>query len=132
MKMKYVFRWVVIFLGTCVAILAFAMEVSGQSHDGFLYGKVSTENNTYTGPIRWGSEELLWTDFFNAEKTTDRYDQLVPEQKNEDSWLNFDWTFSRLPTPSKLETVFGTPLYGTVEGVRKEKFSRSAFVPLQP
>jgi hypothetical protein len=197
MKMKYIFRWIIIFLGSCVALLALAIEVAAQSHEGFLYGKVHTENNTYTGPIRWGNEELLWSDFFNAAKTTDRYDKLVPEQKDEDSWLNFDWTFNSiwedkviahqftcsfgdlaqiavlpnqkaklkfknaaelvvdgegyndldsrihvidselglvslewkrvkkidfLPTPSRLETVFGMPLYGTVDGVRKESF----------
>jgi hypothetical protein len=198
MKMNNVLKWIIIFFGTCVAILAFAVELSAQSHQGFMYAKIYTGENTYTGPIRWGTEEILWTDAFNAAKSTDQYLKLVPDEKNEDSWLNFDWTFSSiwenkviahqlacrfgdlagitmlqdhkakllfkngaelivngqgyndldsrihvidpelgmvsldwhrisridfLPTPSKLETIFGMPLYGTVESVRRENFT---------
>lgn len=198
MKMNNLLKWIIIFFGTCVAILAFAIEVSAQSPQGFIYAKIYTEENTYTGPVRWGTEEMLWSDFFNAAKATDHYLKLVPEEKNDDSWLNFDWTFNSiwenkviahqftcrfgdlsgirildnqkaklsfkngaelivdgqgyndlgsrihvidpelgmvsldwhrisridfLPTPSRLETTFGLPLYGTVEGVRKENFT---------
>lgn len=36
---------------------------------GFIYGKVTTEDgDTYEGPIRWGKEEVYWTDMFNASK----------------------------------------------------------------
>lgn len=193
------YRWIVVFLGACIAALAFAVESSAQTHEGFIYGKIYTNNNTYTGAIRWGGEEALWTDLFNASKTSDSYKKLVPDQKQEnDSWLDFDWTLSSiwedkiiehqftcqfgnlkeitvisnnrvkiklkngieltlngegyndvgadiqvtdpelgavsikwdriskiefLPTPLKLDAVFGTPLYGTVEGLRREKFT---------
>ncbi|WP_462248309.1 hypothetical protein [Ekhidna sp.] len=37
--------------------------------DGFIYGKVTTEDgDTYEGPLRWGKEEVYWTDMFNASK----------------------------------------------------------------
>jgi hypothetical protein len=195
MNLKY--RWIVMFLGTCIAILALAFESRAQRHDGFIYGKVYTDNNIYTGPIRWGNEEVLWTDLFNASKTDDSFENLVPREKEEDeSWLDYDWSFSSiwenktihqftcqfgnlseitngrrkinlkfknggelnvtgegyndlgsdiqiadeelgtisikweritkiqfLPTPSKLPATFGMPIYGTVEGVRKEKFT---------
>lgn len=36
---------------------------------GFIYGKITTEDgDEYEGPIRWGKEEVYWTDMFNASK----------------------------------------------------------------
>ncbi|MEM8937825.1 MAG: hypothetical protein AAGC64_00595 [Bacteroidota bacterium] len=36
---------------------------------GLIYGKVITENgDEYIGPIRWGKEEVYWSDMFNASK----------------------------------------------------------------
>jgi hypothetical protein len=198
MEMKSKYRWMIVFLGVCIALVAFAVESKAQTHEGFIYGKVYTRNNTYTGAIRWGNEEVLWTDLFNAAKSSDAYKKLVPDQKDSDSWLSYDWNFGSiwddkviehqfttqfgnlseleivsdsrarltlkngtkitvngegyndigaeiqitdselgivrvdwdnisriefLPTPGKLETIFGSPLYGTVEGMRREKFT---------
>ncbi|MEI9919317.1 MAG: hypothetical protein WDO14_11015 [Bacteroidota bacterium] len=193
--MKSGYRVVLIIAGILVAFLAFAVETRAQSHEGFIYGKVYTNRNTYTGPIRWGKEEVLWTDLFNAAKTDRSYDRLVPEKKS-DSWGDYDWNFSSIwenstthqftcqfgnmkemrmvsddeviiklknggeirveddgndigekvqvmdpelgiinvdwdnidriefmQTPAKLSQTFGMPLYGTVEGVRKEKYT---------
>lgn len=186
----------IIVLGLLIALLAFAAETHAQTHEGFLYGKVYTSRNTYTGPIRWGTEEALWTDIFNAAKSDYSYEKLVPKSESKDSWFDYDWNFSSiwedspshqftsqfgnfkemiishrdevviklknggqitvdddgndigeelqvmdpdlgiinvkwdnidriefLPTPAKLSTTFGVPLYGTVEGYRKEKYT---------
>jgi hypothetical protein len=199
MEMNSKYRWLVVFLGLCVALMAFVVESKAQNHSGFIYGKIYTRNTTYTGAMRWGNEEALWTDLFNAAKTSDTYKKLVPDQKEDkESWLDYDWSFggiwddkviehqfttqfgniteieiltkSRvrltlkngskitvngegyndigaeiqvtdpelgvvrvdwdnitkiefLSTPEKLESVFGSPLYGTVEGMRREKFT---------
>lgn len=41
---------------------------------GFIYGKVTTEDgDVYEGPLRWGKEEVYWTDFFNASKEDNDY-----------------------------------------------------------
>ncbi len=178
-----------------VAGLAYAVESQAQSHEGFIYGKVYTNRSTYTGPIRWGKEEVLWTDLFNAEKTDKSFQKLVPEKDGNswsvDNWdlgsiwenatthqftcqfgnmkemkilndddvliklknggqirvedggndigekvqvmdpelgiISIDWDnidrIEFLPTPSKLNQIFGMPLYGTVEGVRNEKYT---------
>jgi hypothetical protein len=197
--MSSVYRWFVIMAGIVIAVLAFALAGFAQSQEGFIYGKVYTNNTVYTGPLRWGNEEALWTDLFNASKTGDQFKKLVPEQKdNNDSWFDIDWSFGSIwedkiishqftcqfgnlsqltmlsrnrvrvkfkngnevevdgegyndvgskiqivdnelgvvsiawdriskiefmPTPSRLETIFGTPLYGTVESDRREKFT---------
>ena len=188
-------RVVLIIAGILVAFMALAFETHAQSHEGFIYGKVYTNRSTYTGPIRWGKEEVLWTDLFNAAKTDHSFDRLVPEKKS-DSWGDYDWNISSiwenntthqftcqfgnmkemrmvsddevviklknggeirveddgndigekvqvmdpelgiinvdwdnieriefLPTPAKINQTFGMPLYGTVEGVRKEKYT---------
>lgn len=197
MKMSLTYRWIVIALGVATALVAVSIETSAQSHQGFLYGKVTMEDKSYTGPIRWGNEEVLWTDVFNAEKASNRYQKMVPEQKDSESWFNYDWNFNSIwedklvshrftcqfgniaeivpnntgsrakirfknggevivngdgyndmspkiqviddelgvisvdwdrvtkvefmTAPSKIESVFGAPLFGTVEGMRKEK-----------
>lgn len=37
---------------------------------GLIYGKLTTvDGKTYTGQIRWGTEEAYWSDLFNASKT---------------------------------------------------------------
>lgn len=48
--------------------LILSISVIGQD-TGFIYGIVTTEDgDEYEGPIRWGKEELYWTDMFNASK----------------------------------------------------------------
>ncbi|NQZ77832.1 MAG: hypothetical protein HRT61_17270, partial [Ekhidna sp.] len=50
------------------SILVVFLSASAQD-EGFIYGKVTTEDgDTYEGPIRWGKEEVYWTDMFNASK----------------------------------------------------------------
>src|SRR4051812_47581600 len=89
------YRTVLIITGIAVAFLAFAIETHAQSHEGFIYGKVYTNRSTYTGPIRWGKEEVLWTDLFNAAKTDRTYEKLAPQKKSE-SWSDYDWDFSSI------------------------------------
>jgi hypothetical protein len=198
-EMGSIYRWIVVLAGIFIAVLALAVETSAQSHEGFIYGKVYTANAIYTGPLRWGTEEVLWTDLFNAAKTTDQYKKLVPEGAGKDkSWFNIDWSFGSIwedkiiphqfttqfgnlsqitiqanddirvklkngrefeiegegyndvnsnihvldkelgivkvtwnnirkiefmAAPSKVEAIFGLPLYGTVESDRREKFT---------
>jgi hypothetical protein len=193
--MKALHRNIITMIGIIIALLALVVESPAQS-EVFIYGTVHTSRHTYTGPIRWGSEEVLWTDVFNAAKTDDSYEKLVPEKKEAESWFNYDWNFGSiwdnvsshqfvsqfgnfkemqmsgrgevtiklknggqieitddgndigekiqvldsdlgaisidwdniekiefLPTPAKLAETFGAPLYGTVEGGRKEKYT---------
>jgi hypothetical protein len=199
MPQKRSSRSLVIVIGLLVALMAFTLVTQAQSDQGYLYGKVYTDRTTYTGPIRWGGEEVFWSDLFNAAKKDNDYEKLVPRKKEDkEGWSNFDWTFSSiwedkgtahqftcqfgnikelittgrgdailklknggdlkvngegyndigariqvwdeelgtvsipwervvriefLPTPATLDQAFGKPLYGTVEGVRKEKYT---------
>lgn len=88
----------------------FANEAFSQSSIHFLYGCVTTTGNqTYTGPIRWGDEEVLWTDIFNSTKTANDYLQylkkisnkvLVIESENQRELLSIevDDAFSQIHT----------------------------------
>jgi hypothetical protein len=194
--MKKLVRNIITILGVLVALLALAIESPAQS-EVMIYGTVHTSRHAYTGPIRWGSEEVLWTDVFNAAKTDDSYEKMIPEKKDDgDSWFNYDWKFSSIwenvsnhqfvaqfgnfkemrmtgrgrvliilknggevevqddgndigekvqvldadlgaisiewenidriefmAAPARLSSTFGAPLFGTVEGGRKEKYT---------
>lgn len=50
------------------------MSISLIAQDsGFIYGKITTEDgDVYEGPLRWGKEEVYWTDMFNASKEENR------------------------------------------------------------
>lgn len=46
-----------------------AVAAEPVSPDGYIYGTVETESDhTYTGLLRWGTEEAFWDDLFNSTK----------------------------------------------------------------
>jgi hypothetical protein len=97
MEAKKISRTILIGIGMVVALLAMAMVSKAQTQEGYLYGKVYTDRNTYEGLLRWGTEEVFWTDLLNVAKRNNDYAKLVPEQKNEsDRWSAFDWDFSSI------------------------------------
>ena len=91
---------------TLLSILMLPL-ISSSQNDGFLYGKVTTvDNDTYEGPIRWGKEEVYWTDMFNAAKdendnvkylSGDERDFLANRRssRNSNGWnvLNVSWDY---------------------------------------
>jgi hypothetical protein len=53
--------------------------------DHFIYGKVHTdEGQIYEGPIRWGKEEVYWTDVFNASKEENENLRYLSEDEIDD------------------------------------------------
>ena len=67
----------IIVLGASILILLLSAELKNsqaQSSAQFIYGAVTTTaNHTFTGPIRWGTEEVLWSDIFNSTKSGNDY-----------------------------------------------------------
>ncbi|MEP5612036.1 MAG: hypothetical protein ABJP45_07285 [Cyclobacteriaceae bacterium] len=58
-----------------IAIIFYTVASAGliAQDSGFIYGKVTTEDgDVYEGPLRWGKEEVFWTDMFNASKEDNR------------------------------------------------------------
>ena len=67
MKIKTLYN--LLFSITFALPLFQVVNVGAQSDTGFIYGKVTTiDNTTYTGAIRWGKEEVFWFDMFNSSK----------------------------------------------------------------
>lgn len=91
-----------LFTKTCLLMLTALVVFSANAQDeGFIYGKVYTiDDKVYEGPIRWGKEEVYWTDIFNAGKERNqnlRYlssrdrDKLDDRQNTWDNWNNGNW-----------------------------------------
>lgn len=74
-----------IFLFTAGLALSAMSAVSDANDEIFIYGKITTTSDkTYTGAIRWGKEEVYWSDMFNSTKTDNEYvDYLSRSQRRE-------------------------------------------------
>ena len=81
-------------------IIIGANNLKAQSDDGFIYGKITTwDNNTYKGAIRWGDEEVYWSDMFNSTKTSNenikhlsrRERKLLDKHSNSINFLGFNF-----------------------------------------
>jgi len=65
--MKGLFKSIAIIFCTVASFSLVAQD------SGFIYGKVTTEDgDVYEGPLRWGKEEVYWTDMLNASKDENR------------------------------------------------------------
>jgi len=68
MKLKHLAIVSLAATAVCLAPAAPA-EDSGVDPRGFIYGTVETESgNSYTGLMRWGTEETFWDDLFHGSK----------------------------------------------------------------
>ncbi len=96
---------------TC-AWLAVLFAATGAAHAdsaGFLYGTVdSASGKTYTGFLRWGSEEAFWDDHFNSTKDDLEYaDRRTADERDHErikifgvtiGFRGVDWHGSRVLT----------------------------------
>jgi hypothetical protein len=89
-----------ILLGNLVALFILISETRAQVNtSGYIYGRVTTYDNTYQGHIRWGKEEAFWNDYFNASKGDNkRFNKYINRDENRkgSSWDDFDWDFSSI------------------------------------
>lgn len=76
------------FLAVLVIMISLAFsQANAQTNtdEAFIYGKVITiDGDEYVGPIRWGTEEVFWFDFFNATKPRNEFVQYLSRQEIED------------------------------------------------
>lgn len=88
-------------------LLLFGFQHTCAQDTGFIYGKVTTiDDDIYTGAIRWGNEEVYWTDLFNAAKekntnldylTEDQVDELEDRKaswSSKSTWMWASWSGS--------------------------------------
>ncbi|MFT4736001.1 MAG: hypothetical protein ACI8QD_000682 [Cyclobacteriaceae bacterium] len=82
----------------------FVIHSASSQDESFLYGDVTTiDNRTYSGAIRWGKEEVYWTDLFNASKINNENLKYLSREEEEylnsrdhddwgNSWVNVAWS----------------------------------------
>ena len=49
----------------CIAAASLVPTMAADN-SGYLYGTIETTSNSYTGFLRWGTEEAFWDDHFNS------------------------------------------------------------------
>lgn len=121
-------------IGVGVGLLIVMSSARAQTKSPFIYGEVETVNgDIYKGPIRWGTDEVFWSELFNASKTSNDFMKYLSKGEVEDlneenggnSWLGIDlgvlsiWEdrFSR--TQHQLDIQFGDIL--SVEPIGRSK-----------
>lgn len=82
-----------------LALLMLASFTTLQGQDeGFIYGKITTiDGKSFQGPLRWGKEEVYWTDMLNTAKEENdnlsflsRDDEKALNEQYEKSHRNWD------------------------------------------
>jgi len=64
------------------SLLQLGCLMSQTNNEIFIYGTITTtDQKTYIGPIRWGDEEVYWTDIFNSTKTENDYVDFLSRQE---------------------------------------------------
>lgn len=69
-------------IATLTLISSFSVNAQ---NDALIYGKLTTiDGESYTGQIRWGKEEAIWTDIFNGNKEdNENYRYLSRDERND-------------------------------------------------
>lgn len=110
-----------------LAVLALGLGIlapaAAASDAGFLYGRITTvDGDTYTGQLRWGTEETYWDDIFNSTKIdNDNIDYLDDDDIDDlrdhdhDGW-NWGWFNHR---DNDFTHVFAVR-FGDLEAIRVE------------
>lgn len=74
-----------------LAFLTFLCLSTNAQDQGFIYGKVITEDgDEYMGPIRWGKEEVYWSDMFNASKKENKNLDYLSDKELDDLRDGYD------------------------------------------
>ncbi len=85
-------------LTAVVGLIAGVGAVFASPNDGYLYGAVTTRSgNSYTGLLRWGTEEAFWDDLFQSAKEDLPYrDYAEKRQKLEDDDRGGGWDWLKV------------------------------------
>ena len=104
-------------LVACLTLIG-SFAVNAQD-EALIYGKLTTiDGDSYTGQIRWGKEEAIWTDIFNGTKEeNENYRYLSRDQRNDmkedrrrgnrwNGW-NISWGNNDYETTHEFQARFG-------------------------
>lgn len=126
-------------LAILLAILSAGFLPAHAQDQGFIYGKVTTiDDRTFEGALRWGKEEVFWSDHFNASKEeNDNVRYLSREQREdlEDRYYrrNNGWLSAWVETVSFDRTDFKHQFvteFGNIKSIEPH-YRNSAIIKLQ-
>jgi len=70
---------------THMLLLSAAPLFASAQDEHFLYGRITmVDSKIYEGPIRWGKEEVYWTDIFNAAKIRNENLRYLSSEQRDD------------------------------------------------
>ena len=103
-----------------LALGAVAMPATA-SDAGFLYGRITTvDGDTYTGQLRWGTEETYWDDIFNSTKVdNDNIDYLDDDEIDDLRDRDGGWSWFGGRSSGKFTHVFAVR-FGDLESIRMD------------
>ena len=108
-------------LVSAVILLLCSPFISLAQNDGYLYGKVTTiDDKEYTGAIRWGKEEVFWTDLFNASKERNENLDFLSRRDRED--LERDYYRNNGDWGRRVSNWFGSDWYRNGDNDFKHQF----------
>ena len=115
-------KTLLIIIGNLIAFLIVVSAARAQETTGYIYGTVTTYNNSYTGQIRWGTEEAFWNDFFNAQKMGDEYYESIlkksgDNKKEESEWAINSWNPSSIWENRKYTRHEFTTQFGNINSI---------------
>lgn len=68
-----------------IPLLVISISDSLAGNQGFIYGKITTrDGKTYTGTMRWGTQEYFWDDLFNATKVDNPWTKYAEKERGDD------------------------------------------------
>jgi len=87
-------KYIVGSLLMCIALDGYSQD-EHYNNNSYIYGTITTlGDESFTGFIRWGKEEMYWHDIFNSVKTRN-FKHSVKLEK-EGGWKNMDWSISSI------------------------------------
>jgi hypothetical protein len=80
-------------VGALLLLASAPTMVNAQDYDkgGYIYGKITSDNDeTFTGWLRWGTQECFWDDLFNATKEENPWWKYI--ERDQDNERSYDRT----------------------------------------
>ena len=79
-------------VAACAGLILPPSVDAAAATEGFIYGTVTTTSgNSYTGVLRWGTEEAFWDDLFHSSKEELPYAEYAEEAEGEDDHDRERW-----------------------------------------
>lgn len=112
-------REILLIIGCLIGFFILSSKSNAQNRHAYIYGRVTTYSNQYEGQIRWGNEEAIWLDHFNAEKVHPTVE--VEGYRNSDWSIVSIWKENKASTTHQFSCQFGD--IKEISGIGRSRFT---------